>query len=78
MGCGYAPHGGAHVRTRAYLHIFKRIGFSWWEPVAYPGGFLVARKPPPTDHDFFYSGGDAVTGTDPHKPFTFATFGNPP
>ena len=46
--------------------------------VAYPGGFLVARKPPPLATIFLNQGGDTVTGTDPHQPLTFATFGNPP
>ena len=42
------------------------------------GGFLVARKPlPPAMIFFLNQGGDTVTGTDPHQPLTFATFGNP-
>ena len=47
-------------------------------PVAYPGGFLVAQKPPPPGHDFFKSRGDTLTGTDLHQPLKFATFRNPP
>ena len=41
------------------------------------GGFLVARKPPPPTMIFFNQRGDTVTGTDPDRPLTFATFGNP-
>ena len=45
--------------------------------VAYPGGFSGCPETPPT-MIFFNQGGDTVTGTDPDRPLTFATFGNPP
>ena len=43
--------------------------------VAYPGGFSGCPETPPA-MIFFIQGGDTVTGTDLHQPFT--TFGNPP
>ena len=42
------------------------------------GGFMVARKPPPPGHDFFYNQvGDTLTDTYLHQPLQFATFGKP-
>ena len=40
------------------------------------GVFWLPGNPPGLN--FFNQGDDTVTGTDPHQPITFATFGNPP
>ena len=40
--------------------------------------FWLPRNPPPPDHVVFNQGSNTVTGTDPDRPLTFATFGNPP
>ena len=39
------------------------------------GVFWLPGNPPAMI--FFNQGDDTVTGTDPHQPLTFATFGNP-
>ena len=41
-------------------------------------GFSGCPESPLSLHDFFYQGGDTVTGTDLHLPLTFTSFGNPP
>ena len=46
-------------------------------PVAHPGGGSGCPETPLRPRFFFKSGGDTVTGTDPHQSLTFATFGNP-
>ena len=57
----------------------RKCSKSRFGPAAYPGGFLVARKPPPPAKIYLNQlGGDTVTGTDPHQRLTYATFGNPP
>ena len=40
-------------------------------------GFSGCPETPPPTMIFFKSGGGNITGTDPHQPLTFATFGNP-
>ena len=41
-------------------------------------GVSGCPETPPPAMIFLNQGGDTVTGTDPHQPLTFATFGNPP
>ena len=48
------------------------------DTMAYPGGFSGCPETPPPAKIFFNQRGDTVTGTDPDRPLTFATFGNPP
>ena len=69
------------ARSLSAMHIVKRTEIrnsSSRSAVAYPGFFLVARKPPPQPIFFFKIRGLIDTGTDLHQPLKFASFGDLP